>query len=135
MTRYDHDLFFFSSRRRHTKFKCDWSSDVCSSDLVCRIYNGCKRIALPWKRQTHHFGLPSAFPTLLAANAEEEMRKKRISVLALLLALTFSVSCSRLGAPSDDAITTDIKAKMFSEPPLKNAPVDVSTKPRAITLA
>src|SRR4030066_1384544 len=25
--------FFFSSRRRHTKFKCDWSSDVCSSDL------------------------------------------------------------------------------------------------------
>src|SRR5207237_3991031 len=26
-------LFFFSSRRRHTIFKCDWSSDVCSSDL------------------------------------------------------------------------------------------------------
>src|SRR5260370_2478940 len=26
-------IFFFSSRRRHTRFKCDWSSDVCSSDL------------------------------------------------------------------------------------------------------
>src|SRR5579859_5277264 len=26
-------LFFFSSRRRHTIFDCDWSSDVCSSDL------------------------------------------------------------------------------------------------------
>src|SRR5260370_995278 len=25
-------LYFFSSRRRHTRFKCDWSSDVCSSD-------------------------------------------------------------------------------------------------------
>src|SRR5688572_32094480 len=25
--------FFFSSRRRHTRFDCDWSSDVCSSDL------------------------------------------------------------------------------------------------------
>src|SRR5260370_5153138 len=25
--------FFFPSRRRHTRFKCDWSSDVCSSDL------------------------------------------------------------------------------------------------------
>src|SRR5256886_7315330 len=25
---------FFSSRRRHTRFDCDWSSDVCSSDLV-----------------------------------------------------------------------------------------------------
>src|SRR5260370_23716030 len=28
--------FFFSSRRRHTRFKCDWSSDVCSSDLQIR---------------------------------------------------------------------------------------------------
>src|SRR2546430_10083134 len=27
------DMFFFSSRRRHTRFDCDWSSDVCSSDL------------------------------------------------------------------------------------------------------
>src|SRR5260370_13078698 len=26
-------MFFFSRRRRHTRFKCDWSSDVCSSDL------------------------------------------------------------------------------------------------------
>src|SRR6266478_1024670 len=26
-------IFFFSSRRRHTRFDCDWSSDVCSSDL------------------------------------------------------------------------------------------------------
>src|SRR5690606_41627428 len=25
--------FFFSSRRRHTRFSRDWSSDVCSSDL------------------------------------------------------------------------------------------------------
>src|SRR3989475_1860807 len=27
-------IFFFSSRRRHTRFDCDWSSDVCSSDLI-----------------------------------------------------------------------------------------------------
>src|SRR5689334_4650665 len=26
-------FFFFSSRRRHTRWNCDWSSDVCSSDL------------------------------------------------------------------------------------------------------
>src|SRR2546430_9882367 len=26
-------LFFFPSKRRHTRFDCDWSSDVCSSDL------------------------------------------------------------------------------------------------------
>src|SRR5438309_3630698 len=29
-------LFFFSSRRRHTRWNCDWSSDVCSSDLERR---------------------------------------------------------------------------------------------------
>src|SRR5260221_8641079 len=28
-------FFFFSSRRRHTRSLCDWSSDVCSSDLLC----------------------------------------------------------------------------------------------------
>src|SRR6266568_6024883 len=26
-------FFFFSSRRRHARWNCDWSSDVCSSDL------------------------------------------------------------------------------------------------------
>ena len=27
-------MFFFSSRRRHTRLRRDWSSDVCSSDLT-----------------------------------------------------------------------------------------------------
>src|SRR5256886_13189364 len=31
--RFRRQCFFFSSRRRHTRFDCDWSSDVCSSDL------------------------------------------------------------------------------------------------------
>src|SRR2546430_2402925 len=35
MYSYSSVLFFFSSRRRHTRFDCDWSSDVCSSDLRC----------------------------------------------------------------------------------------------------
>src|SRR6266513_3180365 len=54
-------LFFFSSRRRHTRSKRDWSSDVCSSDLprVMRLLSD-ENIALcisdhadapsPWKR-------------------------------------------------------------------------------------
>src|SRR5690606_40487010 len=29
--------FFFSSRRRHTRFSRDWSSDVCSSDLALAV--------------------------------------------------------------------------------------------------
>src|SRR5690242_21339858 len=30
-------FFFFSSRRRHTRLTCDWSSDVCSSDLYLMV--------------------------------------------------------------------------------------------------
>src|SRR5438876_3149871 len=30
-------VFFFSSRRRHTRWTGDWSSDVCSSDLNTRV--------------------------------------------------------------------------------------------------
>src|ERR1022692_3300766 len=30
-------VFFFSSRRRHTRLQGDWSSDVCSSDLECSL--------------------------------------------------------------------------------------------------
>src|SRR5699024_11887994 len=32
------DFFFFSSRRRHTRSKRDWSSDVCSSDLSLQLF-------------------------------------------------------------------------------------------------
>src|SRR5205085_3700748 len=38
-------FFFFSSRRRHTRFDCDWSSDVCSSDLA-------DSSAVPFQRTT-----------------------------------------------------------------------------------
>src|SRR5688572_31514375 len=34
-------FFFFSSRRRHTRFDCDWSSDVCSSDLNISCASSC----------------------------------------------------------------------------------------------
>jgi hypothetical protein len=84
-------------------------------------------------RQDTISGCPSP-PEQEAANAEEEMRKNKIGVLALMLALTMSVSCSRIGKPSDEAITTDIKAKMFSEPALKTATVDVVSNHGEVTL-
>src|SRR2546430_354873 len=37
-------FFFFSSRRRHTRFDCDWSSDVCSSDLVVVAHDGAEAL-------------------------------------------------------------------------------------------
>src|SRR5439155_1892195 len=39
-----YELFFFSGRRRHTRWPRDWSSDVCSSDLLRGIY--------PWSGTT-----------------------------------------------------------------------------------
>src|SRR5207249_9659066 len=39
-------FFFFSSRRRHTRSKRDWSSDVCSSDLG----STCVRVQVPRDR-------------------------------------------------------------------------------------
>src|SRR2546426_8600477 len=44
-------IFFFSSRRRHTRLQGDWSSDVCSSDLcsdrfVRRMCMHCRILAM-----------------------------------------------------------------------------------------
>src|SRR5699024_11968932 len=47
-------LFFFSSRRRHTRSKRDWSSDVCSSDLASVFSDSkssCSAPANPFKRE------------------------------------------------------------------------------------
>src|SRR5690606_40413599 len=44
--------FFFSSRRRHTRFSRDWSSDVCSSDLV-GILSAVRPEAAP-RQQSHY---------------------------------------------------------------------------------
>src|SRR6266446_557498 len=48
-------VFFFSSRRRHTRLQGDWSSDVCSSDLGCgpreevRRTNALEIALTPWR--------------------------------------------------------------------------------------
>src|SRR2546430_5573323 len=44
-------MFFFSSRRRHTRFDCDWSSDVCSSDLGRTSHKDQSGTAVPGNTQ------------------------------------------------------------------------------------
>src|SRR5256885_3201760 len=54
-------LFFFSSRRRHTRLQGDWSSDVCSSDLLRTFWVG----ALPVveeKEGNNSFDTPQPIP-------------------------------------------------------------------------
>src|SRR5690606_40383400 len=50
-------FFFFSSRRRHTRFSRDWSSDVCSSDLANET-----AVNTPTETPTDHSILFSEFP-------------------------------------------------------------------------
>src|SRR2546430_11685984 len=50
-------MYFFSSRRRHTRFDCDWSSDVCSSDLphsqARASPGGTRPCSRPWRLDPH----------------------------------------------------------------------------------
>src|SRR5438132_8512641 len=51
----ERNYFFFSSRRRHTRSLCDWSSDVCSSDLIrilASVFVLCSFAACPSRAQT-----------------------------------------------------------------------------------
>src|SRR5713101_6964911 len=49
-------FFFFSSRRRHTRLTCDWSSDVCSSDLVSMTQSA-KDLQLEFQNWPYRFDL------------------------------------------------------------------------------
>src|SRR3712207_8801518 len=61
-------LFFFSSRRRHTRYWRDWSSDVCSSDLGDRVGGERVQVQLLGQRQRLE---PDALGLLVASEAEE----------------------------------------------------------------
>src|SRR2546430_5429933 len=62
--------FFFSSRRRHTRFDCDWSSDVCSSDLIYARKPLLNHMNISWFRAADAAGAaPSAqarWPAMLS---------------------------------------------------------------------
>jgi hypothetical protein len=62
------------------------------------------------------------------------MRVNWLPALFLGSLLVVAPGC-KFGKPDDAAITTDIKAKMFSEPALKSASVDVSSKDGIVTLS
>src|SRR5690606_12746078 len=62
-------VFFFSSRRRHTRFSRDWSSDVCSSDLdverargLCHLVSSPRALAKPVRRAALARGRPREGP-------------------------------------------------------------------------
>src|SRR5438132_13883619 len=79
-------VFFFSSRRRHTRSLCDWSSDVCSSDL-CILRSPWKNILLDGALRYFSKGiskyitsLPFASRTPVRKNRSEERRVGKESI-------------------------------------------------------
>src|SRR5256886_6834383 len=54
-------FFFFSSRRRHTRFDCDWSSDVCSSDLLPTPHTASES-PVQWKSPRQKYRCSCIFP-------------------------------------------------------------------------
>src|SRR5256886_7250769 len=79
-----YENFFFSSRRRHTRFDCDWSSDVCSSDLTKAILTrnmltaGFSEIPIPyeWEATTRPNGTKVTLRELRTKRVKEEVRSE-----------------------------------------------------------
>src|SRR5699024_11460587 len=77
--------FVVSSRRRHTRSKRDWSSDVCSSDLTLALSVCCEwllKVALPGDGVSVWFS--SACAMLLPHANASEPQKAHTGVLAIL---------------------------------------------------
>src|SRR6266498_1206392 len=70
-------VFFFSSRRRHTRCGRDWSSDVCSSDLLVGRVRGGELACLLLEREIEH-----RLTAASGAEARDERVRGQVEVLA-----------------------------------------------------
>src|SRR6266568_2749283 len=117
-------FFFFSSRRRHTRWNCDWSSDVCSSDLRWRGAGpeasavtgsvGRGRVAPRSQRRDMLGGVPDEYPfdgddadpgpapagVTLVVGPEEYLAERAVArMIARAREIDPAVEVRRLGAP------------------------------------
>src|SRR5699024_11794560 len=69
--------FFFSSRRRHTRSKRDWSSDVCSSDLYLTLYAFSTE---NWSRPKSEVSFLIKLPGLFMNKFLPELMKENVKV-------------------------------------------------------
>src|SRR5260370_38380298 len=88
-------FFFFSSRRRHTRFKCDWSSDVCSSDLpvtqtpgrnVCTTSTRSRCASITASMDLYAIGVSSVTSASLRHSTQAEGLQVRAQVAAARIA-------------------------------------------------
>src|SRR5438034_8889707 len=76
-------FFFFSSRRRHTRSLCDWSSDVCSSDLAVKSPRQFASISValgedPHRGEDHAFEIQRQRPVLDVVDVVHRSEERRV---------------------------------------------------------
>src|SRR5256885_5054177 len=95
-------LFFFSSRRRHTRLQGDWSSDVCSSDLAPLGVGGAHLLVALVAAQAgqrrqliQHLGRPVVQHAAQAQGAADQRRRDRKSTRlnSSHLVISYAVFC------------------------------------------
>src|SRR5689334_12483645 len=94
-------FFFFSSRRRHTRWNCDWSSDVCSSDLENIDGADVVVVSSAIKRDN---------PELIAARTKRLPVVRRAEMLAELMRLK---SCVAIAGTHGKTTTTSMVASLL----------------------
>src|SRR5690606_20141813 len=119
-------IFFFSSRRRHTSFSRDWSSDVCSSDLkghgtatieingVERLH-GCHYNVLPDRIETGTYLVAAA-----ATGGRVKLKDTREDLLEAVLLKLEEAGAEITTGP--DWIELDMKGKRPKAVSLRTAP-------------
>src|SRR6267143_5686571 len=113
-------LFFFSSRRRHTRWNCDWSSDVCSSDL-------------PEKERPQGARLGAFAATLLAFFLLEMGDKTQIATVAL--AARYASIAAVVAGTTLGMMLADVPAVFFGERILRRVPAKTVRRVAAASFA
>src|SRR5207249_3734809 len=97
-------IFFFSSRRRHTRSKRDWSSDVCSSDLFATVglpqgavKEGRERVFAAIANSGYTFPLKRITVNLAPADIRNDGSAFDLPIALGVLAATEQISAERLG--------------------------------------
>src|SRR5690606_41153364 len=84
-------FFFFSSRRRHTRFSRDWSSDVCSSDLADSRYS---KDRVSWPVSVRELKVPNRGdmfePKRQVTSTSESSRIWGVATLSLKFSMTLA---------------------------------------------
>src|SRR5256885_12094823 len=93
-------FFFFSSRRRHTRLQGDWSSDVCSSDLLERHREAleARRYVVEAGRQWYELWVPQdpaawEAPKLVFRDISEHPDRKSTRLNSSHLVISYAVFC------------------------------------------